>query len=110
MEPIGLASTKMVTCINDLLPLCYLIVSFTGTALKKTDNVSIVKIADGIFDVFCTGFSNSTVFLVTMNQWAGGYYYDPLAEYTGSGYYRVTFMQSQGNPPNNNAGFSFIAY
>lgn len=100
--------TKISTGSKDLLPLCYGRVAFGGTSYHATDNVTVQKVQDGEYDIFCTGLKEWTPFFITINQWPGGEVLFFLASYITDNQYRIRFYN--GSTYNNDVGFSFIAY
>ena len=62
----------------------------------------ISKVSLGVYDVFCAGLLETSLVLVTLNEWQGGIYYAPRAEFRSNSNYRIYFQFE--------AGFSIVAY
>jgi hypothetical protein len=101
----------------NMLPLCYGRVSFNGTIMSGTPNVSCVLIqtdpngfGNYLYELSCPQFTENTIIFITLNGIGiGTTFTSPPCQYIGSGKFRVTFRSI---PLGNNlqCDFSFIAY
>ena len=94
--------TNTTTGSANLLPLCLARVAFAATSFSGSANISISKVSLGVYDVFCAGLLETSLVLVTLNEWQGGIYYAPRAEFRSNSNYRIYFQFE--------AGFSIVAY
>jgi hypothetical protein len=89
---------------NNLLPLAYGKVSYTGDKISGTDNfTSANRVGVGQYNLFVTGANYNTVLLVTSEG-----YFVSRTRYMGAGWYRVEFMTVGTDAIN--IDFQFVMY